>query len=99
MNQKHQGFTLVELMIVLAVIGLLAAFALPQYVDYTQRARITGGLAGVTTFKTTIAVCYQETGAFGACDAGAQGIPAAIAAAGVVNYIDSVGVVDGVISP
>ena len=98
MKQKQQGLTLVELMIVIAVIGLLAAFALPQYVDYTQRARISGGLAGVTTYKSAIALCYQDQGRLANCDAGAQGVPAAIAAAGVVNYVDAVAVTDGVIA-
>lgn len=97
----EDGFTLIELMIVVAIIGILAAIAIPQYVDYTQRTKVGGAVQGIATYKTAVSTCYQDLGALTNCDAGSNDIPAAIAAGnngGTINYVDSVAVVDGVIT-
>jgi len=67
---KSKGFTLIELMIVVAIIGVLAAIALPAYADYVKRARVTEGLAvasdaktAVGTGCTTVADCTATAGA------------------------------------
>jgi len=88
-KRVQAGFTLIELMIVVAIIGILAAIAIPQYADYTQRTKVAGALAGASTWKTTISLCYQENGAYTNCTAGSNGIPDDINETGVISYINS----------
>ena len=62
-NRKlQQGFTLIELMIVVAIIGILAAIAIPAYQNYTIRAQVTEGLTLADGWKTAIAEYYANTG-------------------------------------
>ena len=64
-RSMQKGFTLIELMIVVAIIGILAAVALPQYQDYTTRAKLSKINAAVTPVKTAIALFAQENAGVG----------------------------------
>ena len=63
MNTAQKGFTLIELMIVIAIIGILAAVALPAYQDYTARAKLSEAVLAASTCRTTVSEVYQSGGA------------------------------------
>ena len=65
LKKMQQGFTLIELMIVVAIIGILAAIAIPAYQDYTIRAKITEGLNLADSAKTAVAESWQSGGTTG----------------------------------
>jgi len=75
MKFVQKGFTLIELMIVVAIIGILAAIAIPAYQDYTIRAQVTEGLNLAGAIKAAVAESYAQTGTW----------PADLAAVGIAN--------------
>ena len=70
-NKVQKGFTLIELMIVVAIIGILAAIAIPAYQDYTVRAKVTEGLSLADSAKTSVAEAFQSNGITGVAAASA----------------------------
>ena len=63
-QKKQQGFTLIELMIVIAIVGILAAIALPAYQDYTVRAKVSEAMVRLAEGKTSVAEYYSANGYF-----------------------------------
>lgn len=93
--RSQQGFTLMELMITVVIIGILAAIAVPSYLDYTKKAHYSEVVLATSSPKVGVAQCYGDTGTLTGCSGGANGVPADI---GVTGAVTSVTTVDGVIT-
>ena len=72
----QKGFTLIELMIVIAIIGILAAISMAHYTNYTSRVRASAAAVELASLKLAVNECIAQSGAIAGCDAGTNGIPA-----------------------
>ena len=72
MDKSQIGFTLIELMIVIAIIGVLAAIGVPQYGQYTKRAKFSEVISAVAPIKSSISICLQERQLTTGCDSWAE---------------------------
>jgi type IV pilus assembly protein PilA len=96
MKSFQKGFTLIELMIVIAIIGILAAIAIPAYQNYTIRAQVTEGLSLADSFKTAVAEYFQSNGTW---PTGAAPVPTALQipmqGAATGKYVSGITVANG----
>lgn len=79
-KNAQSGFTLIELMIVIAIIGILAAIAIPSYQNYVVKTRIGAAIGSVASIKTAIAMCIQDQGGVkDNCTTNSSGVPTFVA--------------------
>jgi len=87
-NRDASGFTMIELMIVIAVIGILATVAIPQYGRYIERAKFTEIITTTSTYKTAVSLCMQEDNGPDNCTPGSYvSIPPDLGPSGVLESL------------
>src|SRR3984885_3538860 len=98
LKQVQKGFTLIELMIVIAIIGILAAIAIPAYQNYTIRSQVSEGLSLADGWKTAISEYYAQHGSFPSASSTVNPTPPgaiAVTGASTGKYVGLIGVVTG----
>ncbi len=91
--QAQKGFTLIELMIVVAIIGILAAVAVPAYQAYTLKAKFSEVVIGTSAIKTAVEICAQDLGTVTGCTDASNGIVAVAAAGNIASIATTNGVI------
>jgi type IV pilus assembly protein PilA len=89
LKKTQKGFTLIELMIVIAIIGILAAIAIPAYTDYTVRARVSEGVTAASAAKATVAENIANAGQIVATGDYCQGVNVWTAAPSADSHVTS----------
>jgi type IV pilus assembly protein PilA len=95
LRTMQKGFTLIELMIVIAIVGILATVALPAYQTYASKAKFSEVILATSVVKVAVELCFQDQGTVDNCTAGVNGVPADLGASG---YLSTLTTANGIIT-
>ena len=93
-RSQQKGFTLIELMIVVAIVGILAAVAMPAYQNYMRRSKYTEVVVASSPLKLAVELCAQDLSTVTGCNTNTQGIPTLVGS----KYVAGGAVSNGIIS-
>ncbi|WP_044182273.1 prepilin peptidase-dependent pilin [Phytobacter massiliensis] len=91
---RQQGFTLIELMVVIGIIAILSAIGIPAYQNYLRKAALTDMLQTFVPFRTAVELCALDHGGLNDCDGGSNGIPTPA----TTRYVSAMTIMDGVVT-
>lgn len=89
LNQSQKGFTLMELMITIVIIGILAAIAIPSYQNYTKKSYFSEIVMATAPFTASVGICYGDLNTLTGCSDGTNGVEPALAAVGGITSIST----------
>ena len=93
---SQRGFTLIELMVTVAIVGVLAAIALPSYQNYVRRAYYSEVISSTASYRAAVGECVLDLGTLSGCDAGTNHIPNAVTTP--VGAVAGISVANGIIT-
>ena len=98
LKKRNSGFTLMELLIAIAIVAVLAAIAIPSYLHYVKKSQFSEVVQSADTLKTAVAQCAQQLATITGCSGGAYGVPPNVASGSGVGQVDAIAVANGVIT-